>query len=386
MTARGTSTLPSICFVAPQAWAVLARDRSLAVVGGAEVQQATLARELARRGHAVTMVCLDYGQPDGVVVDGVRVLRAYRPGEGLPVLRFIHPRLTKIWAAMRRADAQIYYQRNSGALTAWVSAFARQHGRIAIYAGASDSDFDPALPLVPYARDKALYRWGARHADAIVTQTPAQAVLCRAMFSRESTIIRSAYAAGGRPGAHGGPVLWVGTIKPIKGPEAFVDLARACPELRFRMVGGGDPSYVQSIKARAVGLTNLEFTGFVPHADVEVLFDAASVLVNTSPAEGFPNTFLQAWSRGIPSLSFFDPQFERQGRAVGATVKSVEEMAQVLRRWKGDASAWRQAGEDCRATFESTFGVASAVDRYEALFRELLQPRTQGVTAGSVQP
>src|SRR5687767_6447681 len=85
---RSARALPAkrhICFVAPYLWPVLARDASLQIVGGAEVQQAVIARLLARQGWRVTVISLDFGQPDGAEVDGIRVLKSHKPRAGLPV-------------------------------------------------------------------------------------------------------------------------------------------------------------------------------------------------------------------------------------------------------------------------------------------------------------
>src|SRR6185436_11864649 len=93
-------TRPHICFVAPYAWPVLSRDKAIQIVGGAEVQQCVLARLFQRSGYRVSMVTLDHGQPAAAVVDGITVHKAYRKEAGIPVLRFVHPRLTGLWRAM----------------------------------------------------------------------------------------------------------------------------------------------------------------------------------------------------------------------------------------------------------------------------------------------
>jgi hypothetical protein len=113
---------PHICFVAPMTWPVLSGDRDIRVVGGAEVQQSQLARGLARRGYRVSMVSIDYGQPDRTEIDGITIYNMHKPSEGIPGLRYLHPRLTSLWRALTRADADVYYQRSAAAYTGYVAA------------------------------------------------------------------------------------------------------------------------------------------------------------------------------------------------------------------------------------------------------------------------
>src|SRR4051812_18062509 len=103
-----------ICFLGLDNLPVLAPEYGKHTMGGESVQQTLLARALAQRGHAVTMVTLDHGQPDGERWNGINVFKAYRPQEGIPVARFIHPRWTGIWSALWRADADIYYTSCAG--------------------------------------------------------------------------------------------------------------------------------------------------------------------------------------------------------------------------------------------------------------------------------
>ena len=100
---------PSICFVGFSNLAVLAPEVDPSSASGEPLQHTLLATALARRGHRVSMVVLDHGQPDGAVWDGVQTFKAYARGAGLPVLRFVHPRWTGLVSALSRADADVYY-------------------------------------------------------------------------------------------------------------------------------------------------------------------------------------------------------------------------------------------------------------------------------------
>src|SRR5262245_12844551 len=78
---------PSVCFVAPKAYAALSGREDVSHVGGAERQQVLLAEELIQRGYAVRFVVLDHGQPDGEEVRGIRVFKCYQPNIGIRGLR-----------------------------------------------------------------------------------------------------------------------------------------------------------------------------------------------------------------------------------------------------------------------------------------------------------
>lgn len=370
----------SVCFVAPACFPVFARDRRIAFAGGAEVQQSLVARALAARGHRVSMISMDFGQREGEVIDGVRQLKMHAPDAGIPVLRYLHPRLSSVWAAMRRADAQVYYQRGSGALTGFVAAFARRHGRASVFAGAHDADFEPALSLIRFARDRAVYRWGLHRVDRVVVQSERQRELCLANFGRDAVRIESCYAHRGRPAAHDGVVLWVATAKRHKRPHLFLELAAALPQYCFRLVGGAasgsdEQAYFESLRERAAALPNVDMTGFVPVADVEAHFDAAAVFVNTSLGEGFPNTFLQAWSRGVPTVSFFDPQIVSDGEPVGQVVSDLDAMRERIDALMREPGRWQACSARARRGFERRFSIERTIDAYERVIDALARPR-----------
>ena len=370
---RAARARPHLCFVAQHAWPVISRDASIEQVGGAEVQQTILARLFAAHGYPVSMICLDYGQPDRTVIDGVTVHKAFRPDAGVPVLRFLHPRMTSMWRALAEADADIYYCRAAGMTPSVVAQFCRRRGKRSIYAGASDMDFAPdAGGQIRRARDLWLYRRGLAWVDRIVAQNEAQRASCRATHGRDALVIPSCYeppAAAGRALPAAERVLWVGTVRSGKRPGLFLQLAACLPHRRFVMVGGpgrGEASLFERTRREAQRLPNVEFTGFLPLAQVEGRFDAARVFVNTSEFEGLPNTFLQAWARGVPTVATVevDNPGHRRFHAVEEGARAVEALFQ-------EPELWQSASRRCRAHFERTHSGAETLERYGRLFDEL---------------
>ncbi len=372
---------PHVCFLAPTTWPVLTGDKEIKVVGGAEVQQSVIARELARRGYRVSMISIDYGQPDKAVVDGITVYKIHKPDEGLPVIRFIHPRLTSLWSALTRIDADVYYQRTAAAYTGYMAKFCRMHGRKSIYAGASDVDFLPGQQDIRYTRDKWLFEYGLKRVDTVVVQNSVQRQQLKENYGRDGVLIPSCYSPpeGVRPDRNG-YVLWAASMRPSKRPELMLEIARRLPAYRFVMIGGPDPGrreqqYFASIRDAAMKLPNVEVKGFVPFVEAERYFDGARVVLNTSLYEGFPNTFLQAWGRGIPTLAFIDTGSRRGGVPVYDIVGDVSEASWKMERLMRDDILWQQASGRVSAHFRDCHSVDAIVERYEREIVAGVQPR-----------
>jgi glycosyltransferase involved in cell wall biosynthesis len=337
---------PSICFVGLANLPVLAREYGQHGVGGAEVQQTLLAKALARRGYVVSMVVADYGQPDGASWEGVTTWRAYKFAAGLPLMRFIHPRWTAVWSALKRADADVYYVSGAGMLLGLVTMFARQYGRKVIFRVASTSDCDPRTLRVQFWRDKKLYTYGLKRADVVLAQTAEQQHKLLECYGRDSRIAAPLAEGAGRCPpfeARDIDVLWVGSLRPLKRPHLLIELARTLPALRFVMAGGPYPGHTdlfEDIRQQAASLPNVEFRGAIPYHEVHNLYERARLLVGTSEIEGFPNTYLQAWAHGAPVVAYLDPENLIALKQLGRVVATPDEMAGAVKALLAGESAW----------------------------------------------
>lgn len=386
----GATKPPHVCFVAPNIWPAFSGSEDTELVGGAEVQQSILARALARNGYPVTIICSDYGQPARVEQDGITLIRTFKNNSGIPVLRFIHPRLTTVWRAMHEVNADIYYQRTAAMLTAVVAAYCRRHGKRSIYAGASDLDFIPGRQSIRFGRDRWLFERGLARVDAIVVQSLNQQELCARHYDRSSTMIPSCYELPAKRDRNrldgedqGDYVLWVAAIRRGKRPEVLFEMARRLPQRRFVMIGGpaspalADREYFDSVRSEAAQLPNIEFIGFLPLPKAEHYFDRARLVVNTSEAhnEGMPNVFLQAWARGVPTVAFFDAEARLHGEPVYPIAEDIDAATAAVERMYSDDLHRARTSSRCLEYFSRTHATDAVLSQYRRLLDSLYRKR-----------
>lgn len=359
-----------VCFVNLGALAALSQAHKHERIGGEEVQHAQLAVALARRGHDVSLVVADYGQEDGETFEGVKTFKAFREADGLPGLRFIYPRWIKLWSAIARADADVYYFSCASMTLGLLAMFCRLHNRRLVFRAASDSDCEPDRLLIRFARDRWLYQFGLKRADAILVQSLTQQRSMLTNYGQRSTVA-GMLVASPRTVAGGNSkdidVLWVANIRQAKRPGRILEIARSLPDFRFHMAGGASPGEEDlywEIEREARGIANLEFHGGIPYLDIGDLFDRARVFANTSDLEGFPNTFLQAWIRGIPVVTMFDPDGVVKRCGLGSSHSSVSDMTEGLSTMLGSAGVHQAASHAALAYIEQHYGEEKVLEPY----------------------
>jgi glycosyltransferase involved in cell wall biosynthesis len=344
-----------ICFVGLNNLTVLAPDLDPRTAAGEPVQQTLLARACARLGYSVSTIASYAQGPDTLLRHDVTVFRAYEPDKGVPVIRFVHPRFTGLWRALRRANADVYYVSCAGAIVGQIALFCRRYGKRFVFRVASDADCAPDTLLIQYWRDRRLYEYGLRRADAILVQSEFQRRLLQRNYGLSSELAGMLVDIDGPPptlAARDVDVLWVSNLRPLKRPDLLFDLAAALPDRSFCMAGGRvaiEGSFYDDCAARAAQYANLAFRGAVPYREVSGLYRRAKVFVNTSDVEGFPNTYLQAWASGTPVVAYFDPDGVIAREGLGAAAKSASEMREAVEALTRDEAAWRAASARCRA-------------------------------------
>ena len=357
------------------------------MVGGTEVRQWALARDLAKRGFDVTIATCDFGQGPVEEREGVSLIRTYPIQAGVPGVRFFYPRLWRAMRALNRAHADVYLAGGSGIPAGWAYHAARLRGSKFVFLAASDGDADLSLPWLTKRRERWWYLQALRGANARVSQTEFQQRLFRQNFGLETEVIPSPVDLNSSPvdpGANG-LVLWLSTYKPSKRPEWFIELARRLPDVRFLMVGqplSGEAAESWRAAQRAATTTsNLKVHGFVEHARVGELLNEAAVFIHTSGLEGFPMTLLEAWSHGVPAITTVDPGGTIARHKIGKVVTSLDGLIEAVGRMMSAPEERRAIGARARRYVEEHHGPERSYVPLAALLDRLIRDRDAGTSS-----
>ena len=373
-----------VCFVGLKCYDLLTGAEVPRYLGGVEKQLVALARGMVDAGMKVAFITYDHGQCDVELVDGITIIKSFAQEAGLPGLRFLHPRMTVLWSAMKKANAGIYIQMGSGSETGQVAMGCRGFAGLCrkfVFCVASDADCVADLPFLPVRRERVLYRYGLKKADLVISQTTAQQKLMFETFAKQSSVIpmpfqgpdETQFAAPAPPDPDKIKVLWVGRIIDVKRLEWLLDLAERCPDYQFDVVGtpNTESDYSRYLMVRADTIMNVTMHGRVPEAALPGLFMQASVLCCTSVIEGFPTTFMEAWSYGIPVITTFDPDNIIAENDLGRVAQTVDELASFIQELSCDSKLWQDLSAKVRQYYLANHTLNAAIPRFRMAFSEI---------------
>ncbi len=177
---------------------------------------------------------------------------------------------------------------------------------------------------------------------------------------------------------HDGYFLFVGRLSEEKGVETVVKLAKALPDIAFKIVGRGPD--MELLHRLAIGTSNLEFLGFREGDELTQLYrGACGILVPSRVHEVSPLTILEAMAAGKPVIA----------SAVGGIPEVLEDhitgmlmepydlrgwIEAVLRLYH-DQTLYTQLSRNARHSLDTKFRIEDHRRRLIGIYEEAMRER-----------
>lgn len=292
--------------------------------GGGELQIALLAKTLAASGHEIVVVDLDV-EKEFITEDGIAVYPVQGYNKGIKMLRTFTHRLPGLYSVLTRLNADIYYCRIREYRHIIVYRAARKAKAKFILGLASDLDI-----LDIKSRYKHFYSsnikdlWGVfngfsseivypfllRKADCVLVQHQGQKELLESKGITSVVFPNLIDTSGIKPAVkpEQNYFVYVGSLDKRKGFEDFFRIVQLSSDHHFKVIGSPRDNTGNYYFEKLRSFRNVELTGRLSHEETIRQISCSRALISTSPMEGFPNIFLEAWACGIPVLSLYvDP-------------------------------------------------------------------------------
>jgi len=328
--------------------------------GGAELQLYLLARELVKSGSDVEVVVFEVehatSREDLDEIDRKVIVRAIRRNVfdekkmGNPLSQLIS--IIDLWRTMWYSKADFYLTRYYRSF-APLGLFCLVNQKRYILMGAHDEDFDNTsksnkdvgilIRVVSY--------FVIRFANYIFIQNSNQQATLHKNYSKNGIIINNFIQGINQNNKiNNRIVLWVGRFEKWKHPELLIDIAEKVINAKICIIGHKIEcrnSAYSDLLDRLAGMHNVEIIGYVPIEKIQSYYAESTILINTSDAEGFPNTFLQAWANGVPVISLYvNPNNIVTNYEIGIISGNIFQMIDDINRLLDDELSRNKLGKN----------------------------------------
>ena len=361
-----------ICFVQAFAYAVF-NPNSGAKIGGAEVDLYNIAIELAKDDRFdIYFLVADFGQKDLEFYDNIKVVKGHSQQKTIlnyPIA-FI-----KFYKRLFNIDADIYFTANLSKYVGLTNLYCKLTGKIHIHRTEHKDQVDKNIIMKHIFKGEfryLLFLIGYINVNHIVVQNEEDQVLLRNTFNFPSNVIRNSYPIKKINDKNKSYILWVARSEKWKQPEFFIQLAKAFPKEQFVMIMplADDINFFKHIKYKAMNVKNLKFIPGVPFSEVEEYYQNAKVFVNTSSAEGFPNSFNQAMNSSTPllSLSINPDNFVNKYKVGIYCNNDFELLKKSLSDLLNNQKLWKELSENAYNYVFNEMNIEKAIIKWKKIF------------------
>jgi glycosyltransferase involved in cell wall biosynthesis len=337
-------------------------------VGGSERDQWLLGTALASFGWSVTMAVRN-----GMELGERRSIR------GVEYVGIGQGQVLSAWYRFLAAERpQWLYWECATHLWGLMVEVAKSVGVRTIFAIGFDREVEIRNALTERPKWWPLYAWGLSRTDWIFAQHQGQLSKLPPRWRSKASVLPKVCVLPGVVGdtvavrSHSERdkyVAWVAMLRQHKRPDVLVEIARRMPHVRFVVCGGPSTLPLDSterIIEQLRVLPNVEYLRQVPSEKAQQVIANAAILLSTSDEEGFPNTFVQAWSAGTPIITIkVDPDqiIERVG--LGLVSCTVERAITDIDDLMDSPRRRDEIGAHARAFIVENYGARAVVNSFE---------------------
>lgn len=369
-----------ICFIGVGTCFLLSNRESKNIIGP-DIQQFILGRELIKNNFIISFICHEKSIKnfDVHVEDEFKLIHVKYEDCKFKLLKYLKILFNNI-KSVKIANADVYI--HHGGIEGLIPLLLRKKCILSI---ASDAFIDQSLIKTNSKEFKkslfsfvSIANWiNIKWSNSIIVQNEFQKNFLRENFGIDANLIKIPFYISNKTNIEKtspGTVLWVGAMAKVKQPQLFVKLAKEMPDIKFQMIGGhyNNVNLFNYIKKQASHLDNLDFMGVVPFNEINDYFRKASVFVNTSVFEGFPNSFVQSWMNFTPVITLnVDPDGIIIRNNMGFQSKNYDQLKQDLYFLLENEELRGRMGFNGRQYVEKEHDISKIISQYCELFESI---------------
>ena len=352
--------------------------------GGAEKQQALIFKGLKSRGFDI--IVLQYYLEKSIVISDINFAPAWPPTS-----KTFYNKLKGLIREIEKHNVTAIYARTTQLYVALVYLFLKmKRSRIKLYWGiGADEDLTAKLNFSRVKSKSSFYdkmnsglifnicsRITFYVSDVIICQTCEQIEKCKRIRKNKSielisSIYQDSFAHKIDSCSSEYDAVWVGKFAGNKGEDILLRLAKDLPELKILCLGRTlDHFKISNTYKEIRAQNNLFLKGRIPADKVPSYIAQANFVLNTSPAEGLSNVFLEGWGLGKPVISYVvDPnEYLTKGEAGYCAENSYEVLVKKIKDVMRDKEFMKYHGQKGKKIVLENHNEELILSKYEKLF------------------